>query len=107
MAEKHVIPHTLDPALARKVTDKAFETYAERFKEYSPTATWVTDTLSQISFQVKGLKLDGELELKPNAVELELKKVPLLLRPFKGRAIQVIDEEIRGWIAKANAGEID
>lgn len=105
MAAKHVIEHNLDLPTARKVTDKAFETYAERFKEYSPTATWVSDTKSNIGFQAKGIKLNGSLELKPHAVELEL-DVPLLLRPFKGRAIQVIDEEIRDWIAKANDGEI-
>lgn len=106
MAAKHVIKHDLDLDLARKVADKAFETYAEKFKDYSPTATWVADTKSEIAFQAKGLKLNGDIELKPGAVELEL-DVPFLLRPFQRRAIQVIDEEIRGWIAKANAGEIE
>lgn len=106
MAAKHVIKHDLDLALARKVTDKAFEAYAERFKDYSPAATWVTDTKSEITFNAKGLKLNGEIELKPDAVELEL-EVPFLLRPFQRRAIQIIDEEIRGWIAKAKSGEIE
>lgn len=105
MAAKHVIEHDLDLATARKVTDKAFETYAQRFKDYSPTATWVSDTKSNIGFQAKGIKLTGSLELKPRAVELEL-DVPMLLRPFKGRAIQIIDEEIRDWIGKAKAGQI-
>lgn len=106
MAAKHVIKHDLDLALARKVTDKAFEAYAEKFKDYSPTATWVTDTKSAIAFQAKGLKLTGDIELKPGSVELGL-EVPFLLRPFQRRAIQIIDEEIRGWIAKAEAGEIE
>lgn len=105
MAAKHVITHDLDLDLARKVTDKAFETYAEKFKDYSPTADWVSETKSNITFNAKGIKVNGAVELKPKAVELEL-EVPLLLRPFRKRAVAIIDEEIRGWIAKAKAGEI-
>lgn len=106
MAVKHVIPHTLSPELARKVTDKAFETYAEKFQSYSPTAEWVSDTKSNIGFQAKGIKLNGNIELKPKAVELEL-DVPFLLRPFKDRAIKIIDKEIREWITKAEDGQLD
>lgn len=106
MAVKHIIQHNLSPELARKVTDKAFETYAAKFKDYSPTANWVSPTKSNIGFNAKGISLKGAIELKPSAVELEL-DVPFLLRPFKDRAVKVIDTEIREWIAKANAGELD
>ena len=103
---KHVIKHTLTPELARKVTRKAFDAYAERFKEYNPEVDWKTEDRAEISFRAKGIRLQGTLELKPSAVELEL-EVPMLLRPFRGRAIGIIDEEIRGWIGKAEAGELD
>lgn len=105
MAAKHSIPHNLSPELARKVTDKAFETYAKKFESYSPTAEWVSDTKSNIGFSAKGMKLSGVIELKPKSVDLEL-DVPFLLRPFKDRAIKIIDEEIRGWISKAEKGDI-
>lgn len=105
MSVKHVIQHSLSEDQARKVTDKAFETYAQKFASYAPTADWVTPTKSNIGFSAKGMKLKGTIELKPEAVELAL-DVPFLLRPFKDRAIKVIDQEIREWIAKANQGEI-
>lgn len=106
MAVKHVITHTLSPEQARKVTDKAFESYAAKFGDYSPTAEWVSETKSNIGFQAKGIKLNGSIELQPHAVELEL-DVPFLLRPFKASAIKIIDTEIREWIVKAERGELD
>lgn len=106
MGVKHVIQHDLSPEMARKVTDKAFETYAQKFQSYSPTAEWVTESKSNIGFQAKGIKLNGSIELKPKAVELEL-TVPFLLRPFKDKAVQIIDTEIREWIAKAEDGQLE
>ena len=32
--------------------------------------------------------------------------VPFLLKPFKGKALGVIEEEIKKWMAKAEAGEL-
>lgn len=106
MAVKHIIKHDLTPDMARKVADRAFETYAAKFPDFSPTAKWVTPTKSEIGFQAKGIKLNGGLELEPGQVELEL-DVPFLLRPFKDRAIKIIDEEIREWIDRAKKGELD
>lgn len=105
MAAKHSIPHNLSQETARKVTDKAFDTYAKKFESYAPTAEWVSESKSNIGFSAKGMKLSGTIELKPKSVELEL-AVPFLLRPFKDRAIKVIDTEIREWISKAEKGEI-
>lgn len=106
MAVKHIIKHDLAPDMARKVADRAFATYAEKFSDFNPTAEWVTPTKSQIGFNAKGIKLNGALELEPGQVELEL-DVPFLLRPFKDRAITIIDEEIREWIGRAKNGELD
>ena len=38
-------------------------------------------------------------------IEMDL-DVPFVLRPFKGKAMGVIEEEIKKWIAKAKAGEL-
>lgn len=103
---KHVINHSLDPAMARKATEKAFDAYKERFSEFSPTASWVTDNRAEISFNAKGIKLDGAIELRPSEIELEL-DVPMLFRPFKKKALGVIEEQIQHWIGKAEAGELD
>jgi hypothetical protein len=103
---KHIIPHRLDPAMAKKATEKAFSVYQERFTEFSPKADWVTDQRAEISFSAKGLTLEGAIELRPTEIELEL-DVPFLFRPFKNKALGVIEEQIQEWIGKAEAGELD
>ena len=102
---KHKVPHDLDEATARKVADKAWESYSARFKDYDPRIDWVTDKKANIGFSAKGIKLKGTIELQPKAIEMDL-DVPFLLKPFKKKAINVIDEETKKWIAKAKAGEI-
>ncbi len=101
----HVIEHDLSDELAKKATEKAFETYAAKFKDYAPTAKWVSDTKSNIGFEAKGVKLNGTIELKPKKLVLAL-DFPFFLKPFQSRAISVIDEEIRDWIKKAKNGEV-
>ncbi|HSN98904.1 MAG TPA: polyhydroxyalkanoic acid system family protein [Candidatus Nanopelagicales bacterium] len=102
---KHVVPHDLDQDTARRVTDKAFSAYKDRFAEYNPTLQWVNDQRAEVGFSAKGISLKGAFELKPGQIEMDL-DVPFLLRPFKGKAISVIDEEIKRWIGKAKAGEL-
>ena len=102
---KHSVPHDLDEGTARKVADKAWEAYSTRFRQYDPKIDWVSEKKAKISFKAKGIHLSGELELQPRAIDMDL-DVPFLLRPFKKTAMNVIDEEVRKWIAKAKAGEI-
>lgn len=102
---RHVVKHGLNQELAKKATLKAWEAYQERFAEYSPSATWVSDTRADVSFRVKGVTLKGALELEPGGVGLEL-EVPFLFRPFRKIAISKIEEEIRKWVAKAEKGEL-
>lgn len=104
--EKLIIPHGLNPDMARRATDRALAAYGERFTKYSPTADWVSDQRCEISFNVKGKSLDGAMELHPGQVHLEL-DVPLLFRPFKKKALGVIQEQIETWIGKAESGELD
>ena len=102
----HVIRHDLDDAMAKKATEKAFAEYQERFAEYQPTANWVNDQRAEIHFSAKGVGLDGAIELHPGEIHLEL-DVPLLFRPFKKKALGVIESQISGWITRAKAGELD
>jgi hypothetical protein len=102
---KHRVPHDLDPATARKVAEKAWESYSERFAKYKPTMAWVRENEARIGFRAKGISLSGVLELAEGAIDMDL-EVPLLLRPFKKTAIDVIEQEIRKWVAKAKNGDL-
>lgn len=102
---EHRIAHSLDQELIRKVARKAVESYAQRFAEYSPQATWETDDRAKISFSAKGITLDGSITLEPKSVLLNL-NVPFLLKPFAGKATGVIEEQVKHWIEVAKRGEL-
>jgi hypothetical protein len=102
---KHVVSHDLGQEKAKKVAVAAFESYAQKLAKYSPRSDWVSDRRANISFSVKGMNLKGAIEVTASTFEMEL-DVPFLFRPFQGKAMSVIEEEIREWMAKAKAGEI-
>jgi hypothetical protein len=102
---KHEIPHDLDVAMAKTVTARAFESYRARFSEYGPKLEWLGDRDARIEFRIKGLKLAGSIGIRPRSIDLDL-DVPLVFRLFRNKAIEVIDKEVRVWIAKAKAGEL-
>jgi hypothetical protein len=102
---KHSIAHDLDTNLAKEAAVRAFEAYQKRFASYSPTMNWENDRKARIGFSVKGVKLEGSIDILPRAIELDL-DVPFLFRPFKGKAIEVIEREVRNWLAKAKSGEL-
>lgn len=99
---KHTVSHDLGQERAKKVTESALSTYAEKFAKYSPKTTWTTPNKANISFSVKGMSLSGAVEVKEKTIELEL-DVPFLLKPFQGQAISVIEGEIKTWLAKEKA----
>lgn len=102
---KHVVTHGLGFDKAKKVADHAMDAYKQRFPQYNPNARWVDDKRADITFSVKGVSLHGSLEVNERDIEMEL-DVPFLLRPFKGKALSVIEDEIKVWVAKAKAGEV-
>ena len=102
---KHQIAHDLDMSLAKEAAVRAFEAYQQRFANYHPTMQWANDQKARIGFSVKGVKLEGSIDILPRAIELDL-DVPFLFRPFKGKAIEVIEKEVRNWLAKAKNGEL-
>lgn len=102
---KHTIKHDLDIPLAKKVTEKAFESYKAKFGEYNPTFKWATDNKAEVSFKAKGITLAGSFTILPGAIELEL-DVPFLLKVFQSKAVEIIDTEVKEWIQKAKAGQV-
>jgi hypothetical protein len=102
---KHAIPHDLDEATAKKVTDRAFEQYKARFTAYSPTLRWATDRQAEIGFSVKGMHVGGTMAIEDRTIDVDL-DVPFLLRPFRSLALEVIEREVKAWIDKAHAGQI-
>ncbi|MFP4598892.1 MAG: polyhydroxyalkanoic acid system family protein [Persicimonas sp.] len=103
---KHSIEHGLDKDLARKATRKAFESYEKRFAKYNPTSEWVTEDKANVGFSAKGINVEGAIEITDDDVVLEM-DVPFILKPFRKKAVGVIDDEIQEWIAKAKRGEIE
>lgn len=102
---KHSVPHDLSLELAKKAADAALQAYKARFSEYDPQITWVNDRLAEVNFRAKGLTMKGSFEIKETAVDMDM-EVPLLLRPFKNKALEVIEEQIQKWIDKARRGEL-
>ena len=102
---KHQIAHDLDSNLAKEAAIRAFDAYKQRFANYHPTMDWHGERKARIGFSVKGVKLEGSIDILPQAIELDL-DVPFLFRPFKGKAIEVIEREVRTWLAKAKNGEL-
>lgn len=102
---KHVVRHDLGQEQAKRVALAAIAAYSERFAKYSPEATWLDDRRARISFNVKGMSLSGTLQVNPNDIEMDL-DVPFMLRPFKGKALGVIEEQVKKWVDKAKSGQI-
>ncbi len=102
---KHSVSHDLGQEKAKQVAEAAFKSYSERYSQYSPTYNWVSDNKAQLSFSVKGMKLNGVAEVHPNSIDMDL-DVPFVLRPFKGKALDIIEKEIKSWIVKAKDGAL-
>jgi len=102
---KHVIQHDLDTPTAKRVADRAFAEYRTRYPDYRPTLEWVSDRRADVTFNAKGVKLNGAMEIDPGSIALEL-DVPFLFRPFQKKAMAVIEREVRVWLGKARAGEL-
>lgn len=94
---KHVIEHQLSDAEARAAAEEAIAHYGERFSNYRPSVVWETDKRATISFEAKGVKVRGSVELKPRAVEIDL-DVPWAFRVFQGTAKRALEAEFRKFL---------
>jgi hypothetical protein len=45
------------------------------------------------------------MNVKPKKLELEM-EAPLMFRPFRGKALEIIEREARVWLEKAKNGEL-
>ncbi|MFO0547058.1 MAG: polyhydroxyalkanoic acid system family protein [Polyangiaceae bacterium] len=101
----HKVPHDIGRDLAKKATDAAFHSYKAKYEKYQPTMSWTGPYAAKVGFTVTGMSLSGTIEVRDKDVALNL-DVPLLLRPFKKVAIDIIEKEIEAWVKKAKAGEL-
>lgn len=106
MADKHRIAHDLDHETARRVARKALDTYKAQFPELKPGGEWTDEDHAHLWFSAPGARLEGSVKVLASAIELEL-DVPFLFRPFRKQAVRVIEAEVREWIERAKAGELD
>jgi hypothetical protein len=102
---KGSIKHDLTPEQLRLAVKKFAETYVQRYAEYNAETAWLSDDLVEVRFKVKGVRLAGQLQLRPKEIGLEM-KVPLPFQLFKNRALRTIEDEVTPWLAKAKAGEL-
>jgi hypothetical protein len=102
---EHRIEHDLSPELARKAVKGAVTSYSEKLAKYSPSVEWRGEDQVDVGFKAKGVSLSGTLKLVPNAVVVDM-DVPFLLRPFKKTALDVIETQVREWVAKAKTGQV-
>ncbi|MDH3819207.1 MAG: polyhydroxyalkanoic acid system family protein, partial [Myxococcales bacterium] len=86
--------------------DKAAEHYTSKWEKYDAKTTWLSDTDAEISFRVKGVSVVASIDMQPGQVVIDMQKVPFLLRPFKNMALDVVQQTMEKWIAKAKAGEL-
>ncbi|MGF1469867.1 MAG: polyhydroxyalkanoic acid system family protein [Sandaracinaceae bacterium] len=106
MGIKHEIRHGLEPELARHAINHAMDGYRERFADFQPTFEWMNPDVGSFSFTALAVTTRGSLEIEGPLIYVDV-EVPFLLRPFKGKAIDVIDREVRRWVDKAKNGDLD
>ncbi len=102
---KHSVPHDLPLPLAKKAADKALEVYAGRFAEFDPQIAWLTERTAEVTFKALGATLKGSFAISDNDIAMEM-DVPMLMRPFRAKAMEVVEQKIREWIDKAKNGEL-
>ena len=104
---QHIIKHDLTPELAKKPANKSAEYYTEKWAKYDAKTTWTSYSHADITFHVKGVSVAATVDMEPGQVIIDMKKVPLLLRPFKNMALDVVHKTMEKWIVRAKNGELD
>ena len=103
---KYAIKHDMaDLDRVKTAIDKAYDTYAGRLADYSPSLRWHGDRAATMSFTVMNKTLDANLTITDDELCLQ-GKVPLLFRPFEGKITKVLGEEVEKWLAKVRSGQI-
>jgi hypothetical protein len=100
-----MVPHDLSFDLAKKAADAALQSYKQRFPDYDPQVTWSDEKTAHVALKAKGMAMKGIFEINADNIAMDM-EVPFLLKPFKQKALEVIEEQIKMWIAKAKSGEL-
>lgn len=101
----HTIPHDLPPELLRRTIDAALEHYRERYPQAQVSLRWRDADHATLQLTARGLTLTAALALLPAGIAVTM-ELPLLLRPFKERALRRVHREVDGWIERARGGAL-
>lgn len=94
---KHVIKTGLDFQNTKYAFDEAFKVYKQQFAEYNPQFAWKSDDLAKFAFRVKGFNIEGLVLIDGGDIVIDM-TVPLIARAFQGKAIEMIEKEVRVWV---------
>jgi hypothetical protein len=95
---KHSVQHPLSPSDAKRAIEAAFGEYSKRFAGFAPQLQWLAPEHAQVGFQALGRKIVAQVRLLDRALEIEM-DVPLMARPFQGRATAAIEREVGRWVS--------
>lgn len=102
---EHAIKHGLSHDQAKATAKSAIDAYSQKLAKYSPKVAWQGDTKVSIAFTAKGISMEGGLSIEPDRFVISA-DIPFLMRPFKSKAVEVVEREAHNWIAKAKAGQL-
>jgi hypothetical protein len=101
----HAIKHGLSHDQAKAAAKSAIDAYSQKLAKYAPKIAWQGENKVSIAFTAKGIGMEGGLSIEPDRFVISF-DVPFLMRPFKSKAIEVVEREAQSWIAKAKAGHL-
>jgi hypothetical protein len=94
-------PELLRDALGMELpADSEVRVESADFTQIAPA-----DYRADLQFTAKDITLRGSIEIRESSIDIDL-EVPFLLRPFKDKALGVVEREIGLWVDKARRGEV-
>ena len=97
----HSFSHNLERKTARQLVEMAWQHYKNRYSKYHPECTWSGDDVVNIGFRAGFLKLAGDLEITDSEFKLGM-EVPMSLRFLRKKAMTIVENEIKKWLAKSD-----
>lgn len=94
---RHSVRHTLGPARARDLLDRALGTYRDHYAEYEVRTDWADAETAEVDFTITGRKIGGQIRVCEDCYDIEV-DVPWIFRPFRRRIVATVDREFRRWL---------
>lgn len=91
------VEHGLDAARAKQAAELALTYYLDRYSSRGLRASWSSDTRVDVSLEIRGARLSGNIEILPSTLRVTA-DVPMLLRPFRSAASAAIQRETLRWV---------